>query len=321
MGFDLGTVANIAGSLIGAGSSLAGGMINATTSKIIAREQMRLQKEFAQNGIQWRVEDAKKAGLHPLYAIGASGATYTPVSQDSSAMGNAVADAGAYLGKAVDQSIDRATRKELEQENVEYQRLMREGNIEMMRQNILGKKLDNDYVMQQLKNSQKTLASGNPGRPLAVSTPMGEIFVNNPDVKRYTSKVSGNGASALAGVNLKKADVTLSTPENPAQVAGANSDYQLIRSRDGYEIVASQPFADATDDDYIAKGLWQFRHFIGDRLDPPDNLNSASYPLPNWAPKGTVWRYNRFVGGYRPYHDGDWLTKRGARIIRNRYFW
>lgn len=36
------------------------------------------QKEFAQNGIQWRVEDAKNAGLHPLYALGGGGAAFAP---------------------------------------------------------------------------------------------------------------------------------------------------------------------------------------------------------------------------------------------------
>ncbi len=72
------------------------------------------------NGIQWRVEDAKKAGLHPLYALGANTASYTPVSQDSSAMGNAVADAGAYLGKAVSQAIDKDTQEELVPGNLDW---------------------------------------------------------------------------------------------------------------------------------------------------------------------------------------------------------
>ncbi|AXH77176.1 MAG: DNA pilot protein [Microviridae sp.] len=44
-----------------------------------ARKQIEYQKEYAQNGIQWRVADAKKAGIHPLYALGANTPTYTPV--------------------------------------------------------------------------------------------------------------------------------------------------------------------------------------------------------------------------------------------------
>lgn len=37
-----------------------------------------LQREFAQNGIKWRRDDAVRAGLHPLAALGAAGASYSP---------------------------------------------------------------------------------------------------------------------------------------------------------------------------------------------------------------------------------------------------
>lgn len=33
------------------------------------------QKEFAQHGIRWKMDDAKAAGIHPMYAMGATGAT------------------------------------------------------------------------------------------------------------------------------------------------------------------------------------------------------------------------------------------------------
>lgn len=36
----------------------------------LTREQMAMQKEFAQQGIRWRVDDAVAAGLHPLAALG-----------------------------------------------------------------------------------------------------------------------------------------------------------------------------------------------------------------------------------------------------------
>lgn len=36
------------------------------------------QKEFAQNGLRWKVEDARAAGIHPLAALGAQGASYSP---------------------------------------------------------------------------------------------------------------------------------------------------------------------------------------------------------------------------------------------------
>lgn len=43
------------------------------------RHQEAVQREFAQHGIRWRVEDAKAAGLHPLFALGGGGASYTPM--------------------------------------------------------------------------------------------------------------------------------------------------------------------------------------------------------------------------------------------------
>jgi len=41
-------------------------------------QNIQLQKDFAQHGIRWRVEDAKAAGIHPLAAVGAAGASYSP---------------------------------------------------------------------------------------------------------------------------------------------------------------------------------------------------------------------------------------------------
>lgn len=41
-------------------------------------KNIAFQKEFAQHGVRWRVEDAKAAGVHPMYALGASGAAFAP---------------------------------------------------------------------------------------------------------------------------------------------------------------------------------------------------------------------------------------------------
>lgn len=37
-----------------------------------------LQREFAQSGIRWRADDARAAGIHPIYALGGPGASYSP---------------------------------------------------------------------------------------------------------------------------------------------------------------------------------------------------------------------------------------------------
>ena len=49
------------GEILGA----VGGIANAITGNNAAKKNIALQKAFAQNGIQWKVEDAKKAARNP----------------------------------------------------------------------------------------------------------------------------------------------------------------------------------------------------------------------------------------------------------------
>lgn len=101
----------IGASLIGAGSSLIGGLFgsrNQASANALNREMaernIALQKEFAQQGVRWKVEDAKAAGVHPLYALGAPTVSFSPVSAFQEAdrsIPAAMADIGQDLSRAV----------------------------------------------------------------------------------------------------------------------------------------------------------------------------------------------------------------------------
>lgn len=41
-------------------------------------KNIALQREFAQHGVRWRVEDARQAGIHPMYALSGGGAAFAP---------------------------------------------------------------------------------------------------------------------------------------------------------------------------------------------------------------------------------------------------
>lgn len=97
------------GSLIGAGASLIGGIMGKDSAEDNAARQAALQKQFAKEGIQWKVEDAKKAGVHPLYALGASTHSYSPVSI-SDPLPSAIAEAGNTVGRGVHASMNAADR-------------------------------------------------------------------------------------------------------------------------------------------------------------------------------------------------------------------
>lgn len=53
---------------------------NNAQSMSLAQQNMALEREFAQNGISWKIADAAKHGISPLAAIGAVGPSYNPVS-------------------------------------------------------------------------------------------------------------------------------------------------------------------------------------------------------------------------------------------------
>lgn len=88
------------GELIGAGLSALGGFLGRQQQSDQAAQNIALQREFAQNGIQWKVRDAQKAGIHPLYALGASTTSFSPVSVGGSPMGDALTSMGQNVTRA-----------------------------------------------------------------------------------------------------------------------------------------------------------------------------------------------------------------------------
>lgn len=85
--------------LVNAGFELIGGALDRSSANRQIAQSNAYQREFAQSGIRWRVEDAKAAGLHPLYALGGPGASYTPPPVTVGA-GDSFARAGQHLASA-----------------------------------------------------------------------------------------------------------------------------------------------------------------------------------------------------------------------------
>lgn len=111
------------GGLVGAVGNLIGGKKAADNSKAAANMNINAQKEFAQNGIRWKVEDAKNAGIHPLYALGASTNSFSPVSGYAGDYG--ISDAANTFGQGVDRAI-RAKMTERERQDLQARQEMQE---------------------------------------------------------------------------------------------------------------------------------------------------------------------------------------------------
>lgn len=82
---------------ISAGSQILGGILGSNDKA----KDRKLQKEFAQNSIRWKVDDAKAAGLHPLAALGAQTTSYAPVSVGGPSIASSLAGAGQDISRAV----------------------------------------------------------------------------------------------------------------------------------------------------------------------------------------------------------------------------
>lgn len=96
---------SILGSLISAGSSLIGGLLGRDEAK----DNIKMQLAFAKNGIQWKAQDALKAGIHPLYAMGAPTMSFQNV---VSGMPEAVANAGQDISRAVAAGMDEGQKSD-----------------------------------------------------------------------------------------------------------------------------------------------------------------------------------------------------------------
>lgn len=123
------------GSVVGGAIGAVGSLIGGHQQNKLAQEQMAMQKEFAQNGIRWKVADAKAAGLHPLAALGAQTFSYNPVAVGDSG----ISDAMAQMGQGIDRAVaakQTAEERALEQGFVNKQRELdirqKEKNIQLL---------------------------------------------------------------------------------------------------------------------------------------------------------------------------------------------
>lgn len=102
-------------------------------------QQIQLQKDFAQNSLQWKVADARKAGINPYYALGASGMSYQPVADYGSDFGQAIANAG----QSISGSLNAGFSSYLESKILKEQ----QKGLELDNQ---GKQIDNMIKLQQV---------------------------------------------------------------------------------------------------------------------------------------------------------------------------
>lgn len=266
----------VGGALISTAGGLAGGLMGKSAADD-AREanaaqaaaNVQMQREFAQNGIRWKVEDAKAAGIHPLYALGANTASFNPVSLPAApdnSMASAMSDIGQNIGRAVG-----ATRTGAE-------KMAANLNLQQAQANLDGQLIDN-----QIKQAQLAKINAGPNFPSG-----------NED-----NFMPGQGDSGTTGrlVKVLPKERTASQPGRSAQEAGWVPDVGYSRTDTGLTPVVPNSLSESLEDDIIGKFQWRVRN----QLMP--NFGKGTPPANSQLPPGAnkwlwSWKSQEWQPGY-----------------------
>lgn len=210
--------------LFSAGAGLLGGKMRDDASKEAADKNYAMQKEFAQNGIRWKVQDAVAAGLHPLAALGANTYQASPSFIGDSGVGAALSNAGQDISRAVSASRTQSER--------EFSALQLAG----LRADVEGKTLDNQIRLSRLR----------------------QLSVSAPAMAGDDNFIPGQGNSPL--VQDKPLERVISAPGRPAQEAGWRPDVAYARTDTGLTPVVPESLSESLEDDIVGKLLWRFRN-------------------------------------------------------------
>lgn len=157
------------------------------------------QRLFAQNAIQWRVADAKAAGLHPLFGLQGNNATFSPnpvTVSDSTSVSMAPGSENATpAARHREQQLDAEALAERQQQDSHAATISRIAT-DTEQQNLL--RAQSDLVRQQIAASLRARAAevGNANKERAVVKP---IPTNPEDVYEVEPRKIMQGTQSSGG--------------------------------------------------------------------------------------------------------------------------
>lgn len=286
------------GPLIGAGVSLLGNVLgmNASSKEAeAARNQQMfmnqqnidlqrefweknaaLQREFAQSGIRWRTEDAKAAGLHPLFALSGGGAAFSPTPYQAGDTSPVRDNSSQYLS-AMGQDIGRAlsaTQTKTERAN----------------DTLTALQLKRADLENQLLSAQIAKLTGQIGPPIPEATA---------------------GESVLGPAKISPVEINAAFPGKPQFTAGQAQPYtQFVHTGSG---LLGMPNKDVGGlDDVDLANPYGLEHIVRNRLSPMLGSKNAKPPMElvrKYWPNATGVKWSRLSMEWKPVY-GDYKTDR-----------
>lgn len=274
LNFLIPAVAGLAGSAIAGAGAKSAADKTADSNLRAAEMNTKYQKEFAQQGISWRVEDAKRSGIHPLAALGAQTHSYSPsyvgtqYPNTMEPLGNAVSNMGQDLGRAITATSPAAKQAQ------QFDNAVRGLTIQKMG-------LENELLASQIARVNQ--AGGSPAPQAAVGA-------------RYL--VDGQGETSLVDVPLERTGFD-GTHKEP----GPLNDINYVKTRTGYAPVPSKDAKERFEDDFLGSVIWNVRNRIlpslGINRDPPKGRSGYRwvYDVPQQQYREVPTRSDTAKGG------------------------
>lgn len=271
------------GPAIGAAASLAGGLLGQSSAAAargdaerLASENIKLQKDFAQQGIRWKVNDAKLAGIHPLAALGANTMSFSPVSISGGAdmsLANSVSNMGQDISRAVN-----ATRTSNERERA----MMDTARAYQLE----GLRLDNEIKRAEFQSRMQRLYG--PG--------------TNPALPGVGTVMPGQGNTR----SLPDTTELLRSRDQGLANQGSVPDVAYLKTTSGGIYPApSEPAKQLIEDNIFQEGM----HFLRNNVIPW--FSPGTPPGQGAAPPGYKWSFDG-INGYRLKPDHNDYRTRGS---------
>lgn len=280
------------GSAIGGAIGGALGLIGSSQSQANAAKLNQLnyehQKEFAQNGIRWRVADAKAAGLHPLAALGAQGASYSP----SAVIGDSpdfsfLKDMGQGIDRAMDAKATQKERAEREEKsNALFNEELKSKQLQNQETETRIQQMKWDMAMQAARNAEQSVRTQQQVPPMPRLGPDGTLMPGQ-----------SNATSPGDIIDAKPPEVTLNAPGRPNVEAAAINELAFSRTGDGgYAPIMSTDAKNRLEEDVVGTFGWNMRNRAGAWFD----LDGVKPPK-SWLPPGAIdFSYSFDRGAWYP---------------------
>lgn len=280
------------GSAIGGAIGGALGLIGSSQSQANAAKLNQLnyehQKEFAQNGIRWRVADAKAAGLHPLAALGAQGASYSP----SAVIGDSpdfsfLKDMGQGIDRAMDAKATQRERAEKEEKsNALFNEELKGKQLQNQETETRIQQMKWDMTMDAARNAERSVRTQQQVPPMPSLAPDGSLMPGQ-----------SNATSPGDIIDAKPPEVTLNAPGRPNVEAAAINELAFSRTGDGgYVPVMSTDAKNRLEEDIVGTYGWNMRNRAGAWFD----LDGVKPPK-SWLPPGAIdFSYSFDRGAWYP---------------------